>query len=40
MKNNYFRGAFAVVYIYAIGRVYYTVFNPPKPKILNRDFEY
>jgi hypothetical protein len=40
MKNNIFRTAFAGLYIYALGRVYFTVFNPPKPKNINRDFEY
>lgn len=39
MKNNIFRTSFALLYVYAVGRVYYTVFNPPKPKILNRDFK-
>ncbi len=38
MESRIFRCAFASLYVYAIGRVYYTVFNPPKPKILNRDF--
>ena len=39
MKNNLFRGAFATLYIYAIIRTYNS-FYPPKPKFINRDFEY
>ncbi len=40
MESRIFRCAFASLYLYALGRVYCTVFNPPKPKMLNRDFEY
>ena len=40
MENRIFRCAFAAVYLYALERVYSTVFNPPKPKFLIRDFEY
>ena len=40
MESHILRCAFASLYLYALGRVYCTVFNPPKPKMLNRDFEY
>jgi hypothetical protein len=40
MKNNLFLGAFVFAYTYGITRIYYSLYNPPKPKFINREFEY
>ena len=40
MESRIFRCAFASLYLYALGRVYCTVFNPPKHKNLKCDSFY